>query len=68
MDAYLGKKTHRAETIALIHGKKEALLGEVPMSPVWISQVDISEGFHVAWRNSSKRNCDIGVAFPISLE
>ena len=51
-----------------------ALLGggggsaHVPCLNFTSSYVDISQGSHVACRNSSKRNCDIGVAFPISLE
>ena len=46
--------------------------GGVPMFPSCLnftsSYVDISQGSHVACWNSSKRNCDICVAFPISLE
>ena len=40
----------------------------VPCLNFTSSYVNISQGSHVASRNSSKRNCDIGVAFPISLE
>ena len=49
----------------------EALLGGMPTSPVWMSQAAM-----LAFRKvlmslvgiSSKRDCGIGVAFPISLE
>ena len=71
--AYFKKELMKNSFFSFVPFITEALLGggggaHVPCLNFTSSYVDIPQGLMSPVGISSKRNCDIGVAFPISLE